>query len=107
MDSKPNPLVDIVNHLSETALNVEEEEILKEGSESYLNNCYAKLCVDRIYNINALKTILGRAWHLDNLRITKVSRNIFQILFPMEDDIRRVLIGGPWNMDNHLIILSP
>lgn len=97
----PNPLDDIVNHLNETTLNVEEKVLrifgsnFQEGHDSYINSCCTKLCAEHIYNTNALNIILGRAWHLENLRMTSVSRNIFQVFFLIEDDMRRVFIGGP------------
>lgn len=51
-------LDDIVRHLQATNLNNEEEDVLqvsrdelKAGLGNYLNNCYVKVCADRIYNI--------------------------------------------------------
>lgn len=50
--------------------------------------------------------MLARAWHLDNLRITWVSRNIYVLFFAGEEDVRRVLVNGPWTMDNNLLVLT-
>lgn len=67
MASNPDLVDGIVDQLQDTWPNAEEGEILRissvdiqSGRDSYTISCYVKLCSDRIYNINALRTILGR-----------------------------------------------
>lgn len=81
-------LDDIVQHPADTDLNSEEGEVvhvsgylLQAGRQSYRSSCFGKIFCD---NLNGLKNILARVWHLNNLRITRVSRNIYVIFFTGE-----------------------
>lgn len=88
MASAPSLLDEIAQHLAKTDLNSEKGKVLhvfatllQAGQQLYLNSCFGKIFSDRIYNINGLKDILARTWHLDNMRITRVARNMYLIFY--------------------------
>lgn len=63
--------------------------------------------MDRTVGIKALKTTLGKVWHISKpTTFTIVRRNIFTITFAIEIDKYKVLYGRPWSFNHHLLVLK-
>ncbi|KAK9280346.1 hypothetical protein L1049_014034 [Liquidambar formosana] len=65
-----------------------------------------KLITDRDINFHATKTILTRAWNInEGLSISYLDGNIFPFNFTKEVDQRRAVNSGPWPvMGAHLVL---
>lgn len=62
---------------------------------------------EKKYNIRGLKNILQRAWDLMSFKICKMEHNIFHVFFTLKSNMGRVLEKGPWNVEDHRVIISP
>ncbi|KAF7146250.1 hypothetical protein RHSIM_Rhsim04G0139700 [Rhododendron simsii] len=67
-----------------------------------------KLLTSKRSNVMKMKESLRRAWGSpDNLTIVEACDNLFHFRFANESNFHRVLNGGPWNFDNHILALQP
>lgn len=85
-------------------LGVEEvQQSLRECNLSLIG----KVVGERIVNFTGIKNFTGHAWgYPRNLKVTELKANLFQFHFETEQDRIKVLMGGPWVMDNQLIVLK-
>lgn len=91
----------------------EEEEIVlsevvvSKVVSSCLFSLVGRLLISRKFNKIAFKDCLRKAWGMqENLRIVEVGDNLFHFRFAEEKGMRRVLAGGPWNFDDHIVLLK-
>lgn len=67
-----------------------------------------KLLSSKKCNRLAMKESMRKAWGLqENPLIVEVGDNLFHFRFAKEEGMNSVLLGGPWNFDNHLLLLKP
>ncbi|KAH7850050.1 hypothetical protein Vadar_027130 [Vaccinium darrowii] len=65
-----------------------------------------KLLTTKRYNTLATKDSLRRAWGMPTtLKIVKLDANLFHFQFESEEQFLKVINGGPWNCDNHLLVI--
>lgn len=90
----------------------EEEIVLSEAVvskvvSSCLFSLVGRLLISRKFNKIAFKDCLRKAWGMKaNLWIVEVGDNLFHFRFAKEEGLRRVLAGGPWNFDDHIVLLK-
>lgn len=81
----------------------EVQQSLRECSLSLLG----KVIGDRIANFTGVKNFAAHAWgYPRNLKVTELKANLFQFHFDSKQDRNKVLMGGPWVMDNQIIVLN-
>lgn len=104
----------ILSRLCLVELNNEESTIhfvpkvdFEDGMKVFANSCYGRMLAKKEFHINGVRNVLIRAWDPCSFTIRRIDRNIFHILFTSEDDLKSVLSRGPWNVGNHLLLLTP
>jgi len=66
-----------------------------------------KLLADRIINKNAVKAIILKAWRTaKGIQIVDLRENVFLFKFAYEEDNKRILELGPWNIEGFPLILK-
>ena len=103
----------MINNLENMKLTTKEEEvisILNEGRKEEIESCsqslIRKFLTCKPFNKQATQSTLKRAWGLENkVQAVEVEANLFQFKFQTEFDMERVLKGGPWMFDNHVLLL--
>ena len=103
----------MINNLENMKLTTKEEEvisILNEGRKEEIESCsqslIRKFLTCKPFNKQAAQSTLKRAWGLENkVQVVEVEANLFQFKFQTEFDMERVLKGGPWMFDNHVLLL--
>ena len=103
---------DVINSLENMKLTTKEEEvisILNEGRKEEIESCsqslIRKFLTCKPFNKQATQSTLKRAWGLENkVQAVEVGANLFQFKFQTEFDMERVLKGGPWMFDNHVLL---
>ncbi|XP_027151948.1 uncharacterized protein LOC113752002 [Coffea eugenioides] len=61
---------------------------------------------DKIANFTGVKNFTNHVWgYPRNLRVTEIGPNVFQFQFEKEVERERVLRGGPWIMDNQVLVI--
>ena len=103
----------MINNLENMKLTTKEEEvisILNEGRKEEIESCsqslIRKFLTCKPFNKQATQSTLKRAWGLENkVQAVEVGANLFQFKFQTEFDMERVLKGGPWMFDNHVLLL--
>ena len=103
----------MINNLENMKLTTKEEEvisILNEGRKEEIESCskslIRKFLTCKPFNKQAAQSTLKRVWGLKNkVQVVEVGANLFQFKFQTEFDMERVLKGGPWMFDNHVLLL--
>lgn len=84
-----------------------DDAVCKQVIEACSFSLVGKLLISKKFNVVAMKESLRRAWGLsDKLSIVEVGDNLFHFRFVDEISVLKVLDGGPWNFDNHLLALQ-
>ena len=104
---------DVINSLENMKLTTKEEEvisILDEGRKEEIESCsqslIRKFLTCKPFSKQAAQITLKRVWGLENkVQVVEVGANLFQFKFQTEFDMERVLRGGPWMFDNHVLLL--
>lgn len=66
-----------------------------------------KVLSTRVVGGEILRSTLLRAWHLlKSVSFKTMNDNLFLIEFDVEEDLERVLTGGPWLFDNYLVAMQ-
>lgn len=66
-----------------------------------------KLIGEKVANFTRIKKFTNHAWgYPKNLQVTKLGPNLFQFQLDKVEDRRRILVGGPWIMDNQILVVK-
>ncbi|KAE9450366.1 hypothetical protein C3L33_17734, partial [Rhododendron williamsianum] len=85
-----------------------DEEICQQALVACSFSLVGKLLTTKRFKVAAMKESLRRAWGFpNNLNIVEVGDNLFHFRFEDETSRSRVLNGGPWNFENHLLMVQP
>ncbi|KAH7838452.1 hypothetical protein Vadar_026558 [Vaccinium darrowii] len=104
---------EVVERLGNVHLSDDEDDeivlddgIVQEAVSTCRFSFLGKLLTAKRYNVQAMKESLRRAWGMPtSLRIVEVDANLYHFMFASEDQFNKVINGGPWNFDNHLLVL--
>ena len=105
---------EMANSMDKLKLTFEEQEIIAifdEGRIKVIESCHlsliGKFLTWKSFNKMAAKNTIRRAWGVDDaMQILEVGPNLFQFKFHLEFEMDRILRGGPWPFDNHLLMLQ-
>lgn len=73
--------------------------------EKCLNNCVGRIYNIKEYLLRVLRMQFNKVWKIEKLRVAKIRVNIVLIFFPDEEVMEKIIKGGPWCFDNHLLVL--
>ena len=101
------------SRLENISLSVDEEEelVLDTGEDGSTTQSFdlcliGRFLTDRMINFNAMKHRLANVWRPEKgICIKEINKQLFLFQFFHIVDLKRVLEGGPWTFDNHLLIL--
>ena len=84
------------------------DENLKKVAMHRFSLCMVgKILSNKIVNKEAFMRVIGKIWRVDEgMDIESVKGNMFSFYFKDEDDLNRVLSGGPWSFDDALIAME-
>jgi 14-3-3 protein epsilon len=101
-------------NLEDLSLHEEEEEgftfDIEEEGENQVDFRWClvgRFLTDRTFHVNSMKTTIANAWRpVKGVKIKEAKTGIFLFQFSHELDMERVLQGGPWTFDNHMLIVE-
>ncbi|XP_045788287.1 uncharacterized protein LOC123883507 [Trifolium pratense] len=66
-----------------------------------------RFLTDRTIHVNSMKTTMADFWRpVHGVKIKEAKKGLFLFQFSHELDMEEVLQGGPWNFDNHMLIME-
>ncbi|KAE9467037.1 hypothetical protein C3L33_01055, partial [Rhododendron williamsianum] len=104
---------ELLEKLSSFVLTNDEEEAVVLDVEDFnisrqecLRSAVGKVITQKGVNLGGLKASMELAWgYPKGLKVMEVGGGIYQFVFGKESDLLRVIAGGPWLYNNHLIVL--
>ncbi|KAI7979274.1 hypothetical protein LOK49_Contig424G00001 [Camellia lanceoleosa] len=84
---------------------INEEELKLKAVTQCIFSLVGRLFTKKHYNMIAFKEAIRSAWDVSHeVGIVDVSDNLYHFRFGLEVLMNRVLVGGPWCFDNHLLL---
>ena len=82
-------------------------EDLEEGVTECQGSLVGKLIGEKIANFTGLKNFANHAWgYPSKMKVPELGPNLFQFHLGDEGEKKKVLSGGPWVMDNQMLIVK-
>nr|XP_027093820.1 uncharacterized protein LOC113714231 [Coffea arabica] len=82
-------------------------EDLEEGVSECQGSLVGKLIGEKIANFTGLKNFTNHAWgYPSKMKVTELGPNLFHFHLGDEGEKKKILSGGPWVMDNQLLIVK-
>lgn len=79
---------------------------VKQSVEECTLSLVGKILGEKIANFTGLKNYVNHAWGFPrHLRISEVGPNLYHFIFSLDEEMQRVLNGGPWILDNQLLVV--
>nr|XP_027083698.1 uncharacterized protein LOC113705999 [Coffea arabica] len=92
------------NEISGAKLELED---LSSGIKDCEGSLIGRIMGEKIANFTGVKNFVTAAWsYPKNLTVMELGPNLFQFNIPNQDDIERIVTGGPWLMDNQSLVLN-
>ncbi|KAL5805717.1 hypothetical protein ACOSQ4_028450 [Xanthoceras sorbifolium] len=83
-----------------------EMPLLEKGKKSVAMCLFGKLIANKEINREAFRSAMPRIWRTTkDLEMEAMGMNMFVFRFKCEWDRKRILEGGPWCFDKHLLVL--
>ncbi|XP_027158439.1 uncharacterized protein LOC113760064 [Coffea eugenioides] len=90
--------------LQATSLGTEE---IGGGIQECKISLIEKIMGEKASNYTGVKNFVTTAWgYPKQLRVVELGLNMFQFILPFESDRERILHGGPWILDNQMLVLN-
>lgn len=106
-DSVIQCLCNVVLHEDEnTCLHLDAGDIdegLKEDALSVL----VHITAGKLLNFEGFKAAMGKAWRCGSFSIQHFDEVYYQIFFGTQETVDFALNFGPWNFENHLVLVRP
>ncbi|GMJ03098.1 hypothetical protein like AT3G31430 [Hibiscus trionum] len=105
-------MADVEKDLANLAIADAEEDILQLGVPEAISNFSFKNCfvgsflTSSVINFQSMRSTLANVWHpIGGISISELGdgRFLFRLYYAV--DAERIERGGPWNFNNHLLIL--
>lgn len=82
-------------------------EDIKEGVKHCSGSLVDRLIGEKVANFIGLKNFTNHAWgYPRNMVVTELGPNLFQFQLEREEDRGKILTGGPWIMDNQVLVVK-
>ncbi|XP_027155881.1 uncharacterized protein LOC113756396 [Coffea eugenioides] len=83
-----------------------DAEDLGNGVQECQKSIIGRIKREKVANFTVVKKFVTAAWgYPKDLRTTELGPNLFQFLIPREEEREKILNGGPWILDNQILIL--
>ena len=80
---------------------------VKEGMQECSRSLVGRVIGDKVAHFTGVKNFTYHAWgYPRNMVVTELGPNLFQFQFENEDDREKVLVGGPWILDNQVLVIK-
>ncbi|XP_027071609.1 uncharacterized protein [Coffea arabica] len=77
------------------------------GIKECQSSLLGKIVGEKIANFTGVKNFVTSAWgYPRDLTVAELGPNLFQFILPRQDDRERIAQGGPWIIDNQLLVLN-
>nr|XP_027120633.1 uncharacterized protein LOC113737637 [Coffea arabica] len=95
-------------------LNPEEEEgvdmsfeDIQQSVEECQLSLMGKVIGEKVTNFTGIKNFTAHVWgYPKNLKVTELKANLFWFHFESEQEMEKALYGGPWVIDNQLLVIK-
>lgn len=74
--------------------------------ELSFSSCVGRIFDIREYPLHVLRLLLKKVWKFEKLLVIKIWMNVIQIFFTDVENMEKIMRGGPWCLDNHLLALQ-
>ncbi|XP_071920723.1 uncharacterized protein [Coffea arabica] len=92
------------NELSGATLELED---LHNGVRECECNLIGRLMGEKVANFTGVKNFMTVAWgYPRNTTVMELGPNLFQFNIPNSDDKKKIADGGPWMIDNQMLVLN-
>lgn len=92
------------NEISGAKLELED---LSSGVKDCKGSLIGRIMGEKIVNFTGVKNFVTAAWsYPKNLTVMELGPNLFQFNIPNLEDKERIVTGGPWLMDNQILVLN-
>lgn len=82
-------------------------EDICEGVQDCRQSLVGRLIGEKVANFTGIKNFTNHAWgYPRNLTVTELGPNIFQFRLEKGEDREKILMGGPWIMDNQILVMK-
>ena len=82
-------------------------EDVSEGVKDCRRSLVGRLIGTKVANYTGVKNFTNHAWgYPRNLVVTELGPNIFQFQFDVDEEREKVLMGGPWVLDNQVLVIK-
>ena len=77
------------------------------GVQECRSSLIGKVVGEKVSNYTGIKNFVIAAWSFPReLQVVELGPNLFQFILPSANDRLRILSGGPWIVDNQVLVLS-
>nr|XP_027090415.1 uncharacterized protein LOC113711449 [Coffea arabica] len=77
------------------------------GVSACMTSIIGKIRGEKVANFTGVKNFVNAAWgYPKDLTITELGPNLFQFFIPDVENRTRILNGGPWLIDNQILVLN-
>ena len=84
-----------------------ELEDLHQGVRACEGSLIGRVIGEKIAKFIGVKNFASAAWgYPRNMTVMELGPNVFQFNIPSDDDKERIIEGGPWVMDNQMLVLN-
>ena len=80
---------------------------VSEGVKDCNRSLVGRLIREKVANFTGVKNFTNHAWgYPRNFVVTELGPNLFQFQFEIDDEWEKVLMGGPWVLDNQVLVIK-
>ena len=105
---------EIADILKGFTLSSKEMQVTEVGTEELtlgIKECQGsllgKIVGEKIANYTGVKNFVTAAWgYPKDMIVAELGPNLFQFFLPKEGDRDRIVKGGPWILDNQLLVMN-
>nr|XP_027099027.1 uncharacterized protein LOC113718313 [Coffea arabica] len=91
------------NELSGASLNIED---LNSGIRECEGSLIGRIMGEKVANFTGIKNFVAVAWsYPKNLTVMELGPNLYQFNIPNPEEKERIVKGGPWLIDNQVLVL--
>ncbi|XP_071901081.1 uncharacterized protein [Coffea arabica] len=92
------------NELSGATLEVED---LHNGVRACEGSLIGRVIAEKVIYFTGIKSFVAMAWgYPRNMTVLELGPNLFQFNIPISDEMERIVNGGPWVIDNQVLVLN-
>lgn len=80
---------------------------ISEGIQDCRQSLVGRLIGEKVAHFTGIKNFTNHAWgYPRNLTVTELGPNLFQFQLERGEDREKILLGGPWIMDNQILVIK-